>query len=739
MKTSPIALDPTPSATADAVTRRPFDAAAAMLTVVVLALAIATAGPPARGQSIASGLLGGPIANLNESGLGWFYYGLNAADRGLGYNGSYMTLGGFIPYGEDDLGGLWAADLRGHLSVHGGFFSNVGAVRKQFIGGTLLGLGVYWDYDGDQNQYPVWGQPGTETFGQFGHAYNQVGISAEWLTDYGNLRSNGYLPVGTTAYTVGAPGYGFVGNNLLCQFGLDAALTGADLEVGAYIPGLADWAGMVSVGGYALGNSRYDWQPGTQTGRDVVPWFGGVYTRLDMTLRDNWDFSLQANNDSYFDWTGFARLTYRLGGSRRRNVPDQVEQPMMRNEHIVRAHQTPIVAINPTTNEPWRVFHVDNSAAPGGDGTAEAPFQLLTVAQSRADLPNDVVFVRRGTGNPYVTGLTADGFTFGNVNQILVGEGSTLELNTTSCGYRRFFDRNRAGAIVSGSFPILTADGTAITLRDGAVVDHFAIESTLREAVTTGIAATGFLPGGASVNEVQMIGSNGAGQAGIRLTDVSGGPVNFLNMTVVDMGTGLAVLGGSPDTTFQGTLEATGATVPLIDVQDTTGGSVRINTTAETLATADPQTRNTVFSAPYQIKADNAGGTAAVNVANAAGPVELGTLTLEVTGTASALRVENSGLVAIRGAGSIVASRSTVSPVILADNSGIELLFSEVSSAVPAGTNGAISLTGNSIGFLTISDQFLVANPAPPPEFVNGTEAADVNNTATGPVVVTVP
>ncbi|MFM8633291.1 MAG: hypothetical protein ACKOEX_00515, partial [Planctomycetia bacterium] len=95
--------------------------------------------------------------NLNQNGPGWMYFGLNPADRGLGYVGSYMTLGGFIPYAEDDLGGFWAADLRGHLSEYGGFFSNLGTVRKQFIGGTLLGIRVYWDYDGDQNQYPTGG------------------------------------------------------------------------------------------------------------------------------------------------------------------------------------------------------------------------------------------------------------------------------------------------------------------------------------------------------------------------------------------------------------------------------------------------------------------------------------------------------------------------------------------------------------------------------------------------------
>jgi len=180
----------------------------------VMAVAIACAAGVASAQfgqtamTPAGGIVNRAAAGftgLNANGPGWLYYGVNAADRGLGYNGSYMTLGGYLPYSEDGLGGLWAADLRGHLSVNGGFFSNVGAVRKQFLGGTLLGIGVYWDYDGDQNQYQASGLLGSE-WGQFGHTYNQVGVSGEWLTDFGNLRSNGYMPVGTTAYTIGAPG-----------------------------------------------------------------------------------------------------------------------------------------------------------------------------------------------------------------------------------------------------------------------------------------------------------------------------------------------------------------------------------------------------------------------------------------------------------------------------------------------------------------------------------------------------
>ena len=178
----------------------------------------------------------GAIGSLNDAGPGFFYYGVNGAGRGLGYFGSYMTLGGFIPYAQDDLGGFWSADLRTHLSTNGGFFSNVGVVRKQLTdNGSLLGFGLYWDYDGDMNQYS---NTGDAPYGQFGHVYQQVGFSGEILTDRGAIRSNGYMPVGTTAYNVGAPGDPFTKHYILCAYGLDAALGGADLEVGAWIPRL---------------------------------------------------------------------------------------------------------------------------------------------------------------------------------------------------------------------------------------------------------------------------------------------------------------------------------------------------------------------------------------------------------------------------------------------------------------------------------------------------------------------
>ena len=473
------------------------------------------------------------LGDLEENGPGWMYYGINAADRGLGYRGSYFTVGGFVPYAEDDMGGLWSADLRSHLSTYGGFFSNVGLVRKQFVAGSILGLGVYWDYDGDQNQYS--NTTISDTSGSYvfsgGQTYQQVGVSAEFLTDYGNLRSNGYMPCGNTAQLMGP----FVGNSKLCQNGINAALTGADLELGAYVPGLSDWAGMVSVGGYAFGNARYN----TANGQDIVPYFGGVYTRLDMTVIRNWDFSLQANNDSYFDWTGFARITYRMGGSRRRNVPEQMEQPMMRNEHVVRAHQAPEQAINPFTGTPWRVIHVDNSyslatattpATTTNAGTYENPVTTLSAAELRAQQAFDIVFVAQGNSlnTPY-----AGGFTFQRDYQYLVGQGSSLQVPTANCGMTSIWANGGSAGypVIGNTLPTSTADA-AVVLTNGAAnyttVDHIQIKGA-QIGISDGVGLP--VGGVATVNDVRITG-NGPGQTGVLISDQagSGGTVDFTKM-----------------------------------------------------------------------------------------------------------------------------------------------------------------------------------------------------------------
>ena len=666
--------------------RRAHDAVAAAL-LAASALELPESAQAQMGQAAmapAGGVVNRAVqgfSGLNENGPGILYYGINAADRGLGYQGSYMTLGGFVPGFEDDLGGFWAADLRGHLSTYGGFFSNVGAVRKQFLGGSLLGVGVYWDYDGDLNQYADVAIPNTDTTFAGGQVYNQVGISTEWLTDYGNLRSNGYIPVGTTAQYVGP----FVGNAVLCTNGVNAGLAGADLELGAYVPGLSDWAGMMSVGGYCYGNDRYDFA----NGQDVVPWFGGVYTRLDMTFIENWDFSLQYNNDSYFDSTGFARLTYRMGGSRRRNVPDQMEQPMMRNEHIVRAHQAPVAAVNPETGTAWRVIHVDNSSTDTGTGTAESPFTLLSSAQTTATNPYDIVYVHTGisASNPYVT--PASGYSFLAPNQYFIGEGSSLAIPTSNCGNTAFFGGNGGS-----TYPVLTNPlATAIVVNQpGTVVDHFEIVGS-RVGIGDG---PGFSSGVASISDV-IIRGNGPGQRGVDIAN-STGRFNFDRMQLVDLtNDGFVISAVNADVNISNStltnVEGTGVLVSgsgaRVDIAST-GVQGNLGTAVNA---AGPRSEITLVSSTI---ADTAGD--AIVASGSAAAIGIDSVRI--------LRADGSGLVASGNNSLIYGNKVAVlvtgsdGAVVSGNNANIVLISSTIRAAdgfgaLVTGTAAGLYLTGS--------------------------------------------
>jgi hypothetical protein len=697
--------------------RRAHDALVAALIAASAAEmpAVAVAQMGQMGMAPATGIANRAVQGfkgLNENGPGILYYGVNAADRGLGYVGSYMTLGGFVPGFEDDLGGFWAADLRGHLSVNGGFFSNVGAVRKQFLGGSLLGVGVYWDYDGDLNQYSsttITDGSGSYVFGG-GQVYNQVGISGEWLTDFGNLRSNGYIPVGTTAEYTGP----FVGNSLLCRNGVNAGLAGTDLEVGAYIPGLTDWAGMISVGGYAYGNARYNFP----NGQDVVPWFGGVYTRLDMTFIENWDFSLQYNNDSYFDSTGFARLTYRMGGSRRRNVPDQMEQPMMRNEHIVRAHQTPQVAINPETGTPWRVFHVDNTDAGVGAGTAASPFASLTSAQTAATNPYDIVFVHAGNSgvNPYIT--PAAGYSFNAANQYLIGQGSTLALPTVSCGDVTVF----ATPAGNPAYPVITNPiGPAIVANQpGTVVSHLHITGSPIGITDGGVAA----PGVVTISDVIISGGSALAQRGVEISS-STGTFNLDRLQLTNLSAGGVIVSADG-----GNVAVTNSTFTNIDGR----------AFAVTGSNATGSVTNSTFTATVGTAVAAAGAGSRVVLASST-IADTSGVVVRASGNASSIQVTDtrivasgslapdSALVASGSGAAITMDRSIITGVFSNSTNGDALVVSGPAAAITfnnsrlddAGGNGA--LVSGSNARLNVTGSSTIANAQADGIQVNGTDA----------------
>jgi len=424
----------------------------------------------------------------------------------------------------------------------------------------------------------------------------------------------------------------------------------------------------------------------------------------------------------------------------------------MRNEHIVRAHETPIAAVNPANGQAWRIFHVDDAANAGGNGTIGSPFRTLAEAQAAATREYDVVFVRPGGGlaAPY-----AANWQFQADNQILVGAGSTLELATANCGLEQFFNTGTSGPYPTTGYPVLTSSGTAITLRNGAIVDHLEVADA-----PVAIAAGSSLTGVANVNDVIITGTNGPAQVGIQMTGVpSGATVNFYNMQVLNAGRGFWVDGGAAEVNFQGEIRQEGSPLESVLVQNASGGTININQALDTLATSyasnpivllgdygifdiSSQAASTINVSLNTATAVNIGSTQ-ITTPSQRGVAVQGNINSQITFLDLAVvnAVEEAFITQSNDAASVLtigptsslSSASTARPAFSSnDDAFMNVELASLESAVTAGTSLAIVLQGASQGAFVITDSFTVSG-AP------GTVLGDVTNTTTGPVTVTVP
>jgi len=373
----------------------------------------------------------------------------------------------------------------------------------------------------------------------------------------------------------------------------------------------------------------------------------------------------------------------------------------MRNEHVVRAHQTPVVSTNPNNLDaagnplPWHVIHVDNTGTGAGTGTAESPFTSLASAQAAAVTPYDIVFVHRGNSavSPYVTPVS--GYFFNTPNQYFIGEGSSLTIPTVLCGNKSFFAGNGSTA-----YPILTNPlGPAIVVdQPGSVVSHFQINGT-QVGISDG---AGFTTGVANISDVLIVG-NGPGQRGVEIANSTGtfafDQLRLQNLTndgfVLKADGGNASVTNSQFTNIQGTaFLASGSNsrgvITTTSIAGTVGKAVDAKGTAARIVLASSTVSETVGTAVLA-----SGTLSAVQVTD--------TIIASSTNTAS-----QSALVA-SGAGSLIAATRTAvvntgsdAVVVSGSAATISLVTSSVAGSAShgvlvSGTNARFFMSGTSV------------------------------------------
>ena len=480
-------------------------------SLFVLAIAMFSTLTMAYAQPPNAGGYGGPVyepgtfrsfgGQLGQSiGMpGRVWVSGNYSDRGLGYEGSYATIGMKSRLFEDALDGRWMFEGRGHVSEEGGFFANLGIERIFSIdaAGADVGLGFWFDYDDDQGAYA------------FSDAYESVGVSGKLKTRYWDLTANGYFPVGTSDTFVGDPtgANSFFANRIAIVPGINSALTGFDVTLRTRPEPLAFINGTLDFGGYG-----YE--------ADFVEFFGGGRIRMTAQMMRGVILTGEVNYDDRFDATGLLGLTLFYGANARGNEYSPVGkdfEPTLRNDHIVRYHRDVVLAIDPDTGLPYNAIHVDNSADAGtADGTFENPFTTLAAAEA-ASGTDDIIFVRDGDGTTtgYDEGINLqDG-------QLLLADGDVhLIPIANGAAFGSFFS---LFADLDGLRPTLTANnfGNAITLASRNTVRGFTIDGSLAAAGM----ANGIFGSAGTINTDGLIEDNTITDAvlnGIGITNLAG-------------------------------------------------------------------------------------------------------------------------------------------------------------------------------------------------------------------------
>ena len=265
-----------------------------------------------------------------------------------------------------------------------------------------------------------------------GSHFHQVTAGAEWLGRAFDMRLNGYVPL-SDAVTHTIPnedpqGAAFSGTSILIdtdgtlieepQHGFDLEL---GLELGTWSKTLAKHTDGVRIyaGGYYFDGDHTE---------SVAGW----RTRIAADITEDIQIGTRLQRDDVRGTQGFVEATIRFPfgakkSYRREGIRARLDTSVERDIDIVTAAEITdpgdrVAVVNKETGALQEILFVDNSAANGGDGSNEAPFNRLADAENAASA-HTIIYLRSGDG----TRSNQDrGITLSKEGQQLIGSGSAF-------------------------------------------------------------------------------------------------------------------------------------------------------------------------------------------------------------------------------------------------------------------------------------------------------------------------
>lgn len=461
---------------------------ASLVSVLLLGIEMPAFAQPANGESAGASPWGTQGSYL------WLRY--NAGDDIGEYGDSYTHAGGFLGY-ELDPNSILFAEPRLLVTNNGTFGLNQGFGYRQVRANHVLGIGMWYDVDDNESS-----------------TFHQLSGSFEILSEYLDIRSNFYAPIGQQSEVIfqSMTGTGptfldrniFLGTNTTVT---DYAMRGLDIEAGGPVPFLRDY-GVRMYGGYY----RYaDAEETTNGGRARLEWQPNEWAGINLI----------ASNDNLFGTSVLARVELFFPG---RNAPrintaslqQRRFQQTIRQSRVTVRRQTDItdeLALDRFTGQAIDVVHVDDDAPDGGDGSVDAPFNNLADAQDGAR-PSSILFVRSGNYDDPIQlqneqRLLGDGLLSINPHMVAARQGTFLLPDQTS-----------------DPLPILTVANSPFAVglaQETSFVDNVEVAGLVINN-PDGAGILGALNNGFYIHDNEV---NGAGDYGIILVNGSG--TQFVN------------------------------------------------------------------------------------------------------------------------------------------------------------------------------------------------------------------
>ncbi len=267
---------------------------------------------------------------------------------------------------------------------------------------------------------------------QRGSKTHQLTGGLEWLGESVDVRLNGYIPLSDKREieipNTNPQGPALVGTGIVVDTNgavLEEPQGGFDLELGLELGQYSEFirdntdSFRVYVGGYYFDG------PNTE---NVAGW----RTRFTADVTENIQFGARFQRDDERGAQGFLEATFRFPfghkkSYRKEGIRARLDESPERDIDIVTNEVVTdtgdrVQVLNQTTGTAQEVLHVDNTAAGGGDGSAENPFNTLSDAQT-ASSAHSIIYVAQGDG---ADTNQDQGIVLNQTGQQLIGSGANF-------------------------------------------------------------------------------------------------------------------------------------------------------------------------------------------------------------------------------------------------------------------------------------------------------------------------